>query len=62
MVNHFEPGGAHGAWTGLSGTGDGSRGRHRGFGPRTAWQVEDAGLRAIERKLVLAMPTTAAKA
>jgi hypothetical protein len=37
-------------------------GRHRGFGPRTAWPVEDAGLRAIERKLVLALPTTAAKA
>jgi hypothetical protein len=36
--------------------------RYRRFGPRTAWQVEDAGLRAIERKLVLAMPTAAAKA
>jgi hypothetical protein len=36
--------------------------RHRRFGPRTVWQVEDAGLRAIKRKLVLAMPTAAAKA
>jgi hypothetical protein len=61
-----KPGGADGAWTGLSGRATIRDALLEGgcgcFGPRMASQADDAGSQAIARNLALAMLAAAATA